>query len=205
MPPHEVYIETHLGGGSVIFNKRPTTNNIGIEINPKIFNILRNSHRTDIKFINDDAVEYLKNYQFTGKELIYCDPPYLRETRKNRRRLYKYEYTLEQHIELLEVIKTLPCKVMISGYESSLYKKYLKGWHTRFFEASCNHGFGTEWIWMNYSAPVKLHDYRYLGDNFRQRERIKKKTNIWLAKFKSMPILERQALLHAIKTIKGET
>ena len=31
MPPHEVYIETHLGGGAVMRNKRPAGSNIGIE------------------------------------------------------------------------------------------------------------------------------------------------------------------------------
>ena len=32
-----------------------------------------------------------------------------------------------------------------------------------------------EWLLMNYSAPVELHDYRYLGNTFRDRERIKRK------------------------------
>ena len=36
MPSHEVYIETHLGGGAVMRNKRPARYNIGIEIDPKI-------------------------------------------------------------------------------------------------------------------------------------------------------------------------
>ncbi len=57
---------------------------------------------------------------------------------------------------------------------------------------------------MNYSAPVELHDYRYLGDTFRQREKIKKKTTVWVRKFKSLPVLERQALLHAIDAVKEE-
>jgi DNA adenine methylase len=36
MPPHEVYIETHLGGGAIMRNKRPAKINIGIEIDPKV-------------------------------------------------------------------------------------------------------------------------------------------------------------------------
>ena len=35
MPPHETYIETHLGGGSIIRNKRLAMRNIGIEIDPE--------------------------------------------------------------------------------------------------------------------------------------------------------------------------
>ena len=58
----------------------------------------------------------------------------------------------------------------------------------------------TEWIWMNYPPPVELHDYRYLGDTFRDRERIKRKTKNLVSKLKRMPILERQALLAAISS-----
>lgn len=202
MPPHDVYIETHLGGGSIMLKKRSAERNIGIEIAPEVIEIWRKENSLEIELIHGDAISYLKDYQFTGKELIYCDPPYLRETRRNKVKLYKYDYTVEQHIELLEVIKTLPCKVMISGYESSLYKESLRGWHSYFFQAGCHHGMGTEWIWMNYPCPVELHDYRYLGDNFRQRERIKHRTNNFLAKFKSMPVLERYALLYALNAVK---
>ncbi len=31
MPPHETYIESHLGGGAVLRNKRPAKANIGID------------------------------------------------------------------------------------------------------------------------------------------------------------------------------
>ena len=58
----------------------------------------------------------------------------------------------------------------------------------------------TEWIWMNYPPPVELHDYRYLGDNFRERERIKKRTKRWVARLKKMPVLERKAFLSAISS-----
>lgn len=204
MPPHEVYIETHLGGGAVIFNKRPAKHNIGIELDRKVIDVWTNRDQVDVELIHGDAVNYLRAYPFKGKELVYCDPPYLRETRKNRARLYKYEYTLKQHIELLEVIKRLPCMVIISGYESSLYMDYLKDWHTRSFKASCQHGVAIEWLWMNYSTPVELHDYSHLGNNFRERERIKKKLKGWVSRVKSMPVLERQALLFELRSVSME-
>jgi DNA adenine methylase len=199
MPPHEVYIETHLGGGAIMRNKRPAKINIGIEIDPKVIAMWSsNTTPKNFKLICKDAIEYLNDYQFTGKELVYCDPPYLRNTRKKYYPLYKHEYTIEQHVELLKVIKSLPCMVMISGYKSQLYMEFLKDWHTNFFQATTHHGTATEWIWMNYSLPEQLHDYRYLGDNFRERERIKKKTKRWILRLKKMPALERKALLSAI-------
>lgn len=56
----------------------------------------------------------------------------------------------------------------------------------------------TEWLWFNYPEPVALHDYRFLGDNYRERERIKRKKQRWVARLSTMPLLERRALLSAI-------
>ncbi len=204
MPPHDVYIETHLGGGAVIRNKRPAKRNIGLEIDAKVIEMWSEEEKRGLEIIQADAVNYLKSYKFTDNDLIYCDPPYLRETRRRKRKFYKFEYSFEQHVELLEVIKTLPCMVMISGYESDLYKKMLKGWHIHTFQAKTSIGVATEWLWMNYPAPSQLHDYRFLGDNFRQRERLKKKKENWVSRLKSMPVLERQALLFAIQSMKEE-
>ncbi len=185
-------------------NKRPARRNIGIEIDPKVVKKWGNAYPTGFELIQDDAINQLNNYQFRGKELVYSDPPYLRETRKKAERLYKYEYSRQQHIELLETLKALPCKVMISGYESSLYKESLKGWHTDKFQAACHHGVATEWVWMNYSRPEELHDYRYLGSNFRERERIKRKSKRWVERLQSMSNLERLALLSAIDEFRAQ-
>jgi DNA adenine methylase len=201
MPPHEVYIETHLGGGAVMRNKRPSRRNFGIEIDPEVIQMWSADNQVGCELIHSNAITFLKDYRFTGKELVYCDPPYLRETRKKYYPLYKYEYTYEQHAELLEVIKNLPCMVMISGYRSRLYTEFLKDWHTHFFRAATHNGMAVEYVWMNYSPPEELHDYRYLGNTFRERERIKRKSKRWAAKLKSMPVLERQALLSAIHLV----
>jgi hypothetical protein len=56
----------------------------------------------------------------------------------------------------------------------------------------------TEWLWSNFPEPIALHDYRYLGTGFRQRERIKRKKQRWTARLHRLPMLERQALLAAI-------
>ena len=59
--------------------------------------------------------------------LVYCDPPYLLYTRTSNRR-YRFEYEEQDHIELLEIVKTLSCSVMLSGYPSTLYEDLLTGW-----------------------------------------------------------------------------
>ncbi len=75
MPPHEIYIETHLGGGAIMRNKLPAGRNIGIEIDPKVIELWREDNSFDGELIHDDAVNYLKGYPFTGKELIYQQFP----------------------------------------------------------------------------------------------------------------------------------
>jgi DNA adenine methylase len=204
MPPHEVYIESHLGGGAIMRYKQKAKRNIGIEIDPKVIKHWTSESQAGFEFHQRDAVPFLRDYPFTGRELVYCDPPYIRETRKKHYSLYKYEYSHSQHVELLEVIKSLPCMVMISGYESRLYMESLKSWHVHSFQAATQQGMATEWIWMNYSQPVQLHDYRYLGDNFREREKIKLRTQKWSARFRSLPVLERQATLSAMLAAEKE-
>ena len=66
------------------------------------------------------------------------------------------------------------------------------------YQATTHNGMAVEWLWMNYPPPLELHDYRYLGDNSKERERIKLKTARWVAGLKRMPALERNALLSAI-------
>jgi site-specific DNA-adenine methylase len=41
MPVHETYIETHLGGGAVMRNKRPAARNIGIDIDQQVIDVWR--------------------------------------------------------------------------------------------------------------------------------------------------------------------
>lgn len=103
MPPHEVYIESHLGGGAVIRNKRVARRNVGIEIDPEVVGVWKKMSPVGFELAQDDAINYLKKYHFTGTELVYCDPPYLRETRKKDERLYRFDYSREQHRELLSL------------------------------------------------------------------------------------------------------
>ena len=206
IPPHRVYIETHVGGGAIIRNKRPAKINIALDLDPNPINNLRSNLVINSEapaqwgFINEDAISWLNEYTFSGDEFVYADPPYLMETRRQQRQLYRCEYTRQDHIDLLNLLKSLPCKVMISGYQSDLYTKILVGWHTISFNARTRGGsWATEYLWMNYPQPERLHDYSFLGDNYRERERITRKKQRWAAKWAKMPLLERQAILSALQ------
>jgi DNA adenine methylase len=91
--------------------------------------------------------------------------------------------------------------VMLSGYRSELYDRLLSGWRRYEFQAVKRNGQkATECLWMNFPEPMELHDYRWLGTDRIDRQRIKRKTERWRAKFRAMPANERYAILHALKT-----
>ncbi len=207
MPPHDTYIEPFLGAGAIMRMKRPAAQNIGVDLDPEALQHFeaRTTVNGDAEgnagsctTINDDAFTFLQSYPFTGHELVYCDPPYLHETRA-KLNLYRFELNEDQHRKLLQLLKGLPCMVMISGYCSPLYADELADWNSANYQAMTRSGkTATEYLWFNYSEPVALHDYRYLGQDYRERERIKKKKTRWVAKLQTMPLLERRALLSAM-------
>ena len=153
--------------------------------------------------IRADAIAFLKNYDFRGDELVYCDPPYLQETCSSRVR-YKFKMYDRQHRQLLRVIRKIPCPVIVSGYWSELYARELKDWNSTQFEAMTRGGMATEWLWFNYPQPTALHDYRYVGENYRDRQRIKRKKASWTGKLRKMPFMERQALLSVMAEEWGD-
>ena len=142
-----------------------------------------------------DALDFLRSCRFTGKELVYCDPPYVRSTRRTRGRLYRYEMDNQQHAALLALLRRLPCAVMVSGYRSALYEQTLGDWRTIEFQAQTRGGPATEVVWMNYPPPTDLHQYTVLGDTFRDRERQKRQQARWARKVAAKPLLEQKALL----------
>lgn len=197
IPPHRVYIEPYLGGGALMRYKLPAEINIGLDVDPAVTRLWNDIG--GIHVLCEDAILYLTNYTFKGDEFLYVDPPYLASTRRSGRAIYKNEYTREGHIKLLSVLVNLPCKVMVSGYWSDLYADYLNDWRRMSFSVRVRSGqSATEWVWMNYPEPVELHDYRYLGDSFRERERIRRRIERWKSKLDSLPDVEKNALINAL-------
>lgn len=209
IPPHDTYIETHLGAGSIMKYKKPAVKNIGIDIDQHVIDtfscsITKSAGGSGYNFVCGDAVQSLENYfeifpPDEEKAFIYCDPPYMMSTRKGGK-LYDHEYNTDDHIRLLNTIKGLTpdCMIMISGYYHPMYEEILTGWNSKQYQASTRAGMVTEWMWYNYPDPLQLHDYRYLGNDFRDRERIKRKIKRWKRKIDSLPALERNAIMEEL-------
>jgi DNA adenine methylase len=207
MPKHDVYIEAFLGSGAVLRNKREAKTNIGVEIDEKV--IEKFWEDSEFEIYNFSAFGFFRTNLFTERfnnrnTLIYCDPPYLKSVRSSKQKIYNFEFMFDdEHIRLLNKLKDLDCNVMISGYESKLYNEHLPGWRKSTFGTSNRAGKKTiETVWMNYPEPRELHDYSYLGDNFRERERIMKKRKRLKKRLLEMDKFERLALIATVEEIK---
>jgi DNA adenine methylase len=204
MPPHRVYIEAFLGSGAVLRRKRPAVVNIGIEIDPITIAAVK-PNLTAVDLVQANALEWLADYPAGADVLIYADPPYLRETRRQQSDLYRHEFASDaEHVALLELAQSSPALWIISGYWSRLYADKLKGWRTVKYQAQSRVGMREEWLWCNFSEPVRLHDYRAIGANKTERQRIKRKKLRWREKLSGMSALERNAVFEACQEVQAE-
>jgi DNA adenine methylase len=196
IPPHRVYIEPFLGGGAVLRLKAPAGSSIGIERDTRAVELWRGHNLPDLRIIHGDGISFLAKFRPRGDEFIYCDPPYLFSTRTSQVPIYRCELTDSDHARLLRILKHISCSIAVSGYWSELYGRELASWRrSSFLTTKRNHERAEECLWMNYPEPVALHDYRYLGRNFRERERIKRKKTRWANRLARMPLLERRLLV----------
>lgn len=95
-----------------------------------------------------DGIELIRRYN-SPDTLIYCDPPYVPSLRKSN--MYSCEMSETKHIELLKALLKCDAKIILSGYDSGLYNKMLKGWYTDEIVTTAQMGLHrTEKLWMNY-------------------------------------------------------
>jgi DNA adenine methylase len=199
MPPHDTYIESHLGGGAIMKRKAPALSNIGIDKHARPLAEFVCDY--PVERVNGCAHHFLKHYDYQGRELIYCDPPYLHQTRTSGRR-YRYDYEEQDHIELLMLLKTLPCNVILSGYPSTLYDELLEGWYSLELQVMNQGGIRTEKLWHNFQID-RVHWARFTGKNFTDRQRIKRKAANWGETYQAMPRGERLAVLAAMMAVEA--
>lgn len=72
-----------------------------------------------------DALDVLR-VQDSPETLFYVDPPYVPAARSSSG--YRHEMDMEQHLALLEALKSVRGMVVLSGYPSQLYDQALSGW-----------------------------------------------------------------------------
>lgn len=106
-----------------------------------------------VQIENRPAVELIQRFN-SEKVLVYCDPPYMLETRHGKQ--YRYEMDDRGHEELLAVLLRHKGPALISGYDTGLYRDMLRGWtrreHTSYSQACSKK---KEVLWMNFDLDSK--------------------------------------------------
>lgn len=135
---------------------------------------------------------------------VFCDPPYVMSERASGR-IYQWELSDFDHQRLLGTvtrIDALRARVMVCGYSCGLYAS-LDPWWSVDHRVPTRGGLQDERIWMNYSKPIELHDYQYLGDGRRSRERIRRRQKNWAAQLVAMPLQEQAAMLRVLSELSA--
>lgn len=203
IPPHRVYIEPFAGSAAVLRRLRPAERMVAVDRDVAAIAALRDVVPPHTELVRGDGIDWLGDRLACGAVapdwVVYCDPPYLHATR-SKKRIYRHEMTEADHRRLLGVLVRMPCRVLLSGYRSGLYRSCLRSrkWRSIDYRAMTRGGLVTETLWANFPEPTELHDYRYLGDDYRQREKLRRQQRRWVARLKQMNTQQRQALLAAI-------
>jgi 16S rRNA G966 N2-methylase RsmD len=201
IPPHEVYIEAFAGSAAVWRYKRLAARSVLIDVDASTIARLNDAGLSAGTIaVRGDAVRWLAVHKVHPGTMIYCDPPYLPSTR-SKKNIYRHEMTHVDHERMLELLTSLNAMVAISGYDSKLYRCVLDGWRRIEYDTMTRGGQRREILWMNYDEPQELHDYRYIGENFRERERFRRQQERWGRRLASMDRLQRLALLSSIVEI----
>lgn len=78
---------------------------------------------------NRDAIEVIKTYD-NPKALFYVDPPYVLSSRSQGvgRKRYEHEMTDEHHHQMAAALHSVEGMVILSGYDSPLYRELYADW-----------------------------------------------------------------------------
>lgn len=191
IPWHTRYFEPFLGSGHIMKMKRPAKESFGVDRAKRPVPI------AGCDVVQGCGIEFLETHPFREGDFIYCDPPYLFSERGGRF-IYDYELSREDHVRLLNALRALRVPVLLSGYPSALYDGLLIGWNRREFTVTTRGGPRRECLWFNYREPEVPFDTRYLGKDFRERERLKRKAGRWVEGLDRLPEHERAVILNGI-------
>ena len=208
IPEHKFYFELFVGSGAIYRNKLPAAISFLSDMDQKLIDSWINENIPGAIFQKMDAICFLETsiilinllHDIAGKVFMYLDPPYPFFVRRSNSNIYKYELTNEQHQRLLIACSNAKFPVMISSYKNKMYDVLLRTWNTYQFKNQTRVGSVMECLYYNYPIPDRLHDYRYIGNTFRQRERFKLAQKNMISKFSRMPVIFRNAIIDELNT-----
>lgn len=202
IPGHDIYFELFAGSASIYYNKIPAAISFLMDKDHGVISSHKQLLLHGDNLICGDAISFIENAGHILNFLVtvgfspfmYLDPPYPFSVRRSDKKLYKHEMSDTDHHRLLSAVLSLDFPVMISSYKNKMYDEILKNWFTYQFQVASRQGKRTEILYMNYPMPDQLHDYRYIGKSFRERERFKLIRQNTVAKINRLPAVLKNAI-----------
>jgi DNA adenine methylase len=108
----------------------------------------------NVFILNKNALDVISAFNYENI-LLYVDPPYDPDSRVSKD-AYEHEMTIDDHINLSNLLNRFKGKVMVSGYQSTLYKKNYSEWNCHKKKIANNSsqqkkkGIKVECLWTNF-------------------------------------------------------
>lgn len=178
-----VYLETVLSfnGLREHYGKQRKARDFQTMVDKHMNPVYEKFQKQNINVLNWDMLDLLKEIRNQPEEIqkgimLYLDPPYLFDVRaKNACKAYKHEMLYQMHVNMLDILRHLKCRVLLSGYLNQGYDLYCEmllpyGYQCYFgkeLKKTCSKKeteTGKEFLWCNYELPkgaqVKLYPYQ---------------------------------------------
>jgi DNA adenine methylase len=221
IPPHDVLVVPFAGRCGITRRIRPAARTILVDLDPAVCDWWHKWQTTPkgrrVEIHCADGIEFLRHFcgltRYTGDTshtvppiangwptptCIFADPPYVLGARTGK--IYRHELTDADHAKLVGTVTRIPAaqySVILCGYWSPIYHR-LDHWRRIEHQVMTRGGLRREQIWTNYAEPRALHDYRFIGTDRRERERIHRRQKTILATLATLPQFERAAMIAAI-------
>lgn len=177
---------------------------INIHLNDIDSSVIDKYSFTSAKCTNQHYLDFLLSIDERDydRSIFFLDPPYHHSTRVGIEKIYKFEMSDQDHIVLFDYISSLPLKFILIHPKDCIYDNLLNlGWRYKELKIRYNKKTSIERIYCNYEVPHQLLTYRFLGENFTQRQRILRKCTRFSQKLLSLPELERNAVISHINSL----
>ncbi len=194
-----MYIGPFPGGGAIMRRRPPARRSIGVDPDRRAVDGFRCGYPVELH--QGCALRFPGTFPFQGREPVYRDPPYVLSTRRGPRR-HRFDCTDDDHVAPAGILRSLPCRVMVSGHPSALCDAHLDGWRPPEVQASSQACAVTGKLWPDF-GPDRPHWHTCAGRNFTDRQRIRRSAASRARRYRAMPPAGRLAVPAAVMAVEA--
>lgn len=148
--------------------------------------------------LNLDYQKVINKFDPIPGTVFFFDPPYKMETRSYQGKLYRFDWKDNDHKRFLKALQRVKSPCIVTHYPCKEYDQALKKWRQITYNSMTRAGVREERLYMNFPPPALLQCFRYVGQNFTDRQRISRKVKRLINRFYNQKQKERAAILSAI-------